>query len=267
MELTQRHRSHRSATAAICFVVACSSNKPRGAEDAAHVPRADATLVDVRPSDASMGSATPVASTARRGDLQVRVEWKNVPVAMRASPGRTACKTARPAAVAPTTTWGIPDVVVFIDGAVIPPTSARVVLADCVLAPRVLTTSQLVLESAVDRPARVTFAKRATIDVLAEIDTARPRTIQLPIAGHAVALPLDDGGVYELAAGEETAWVIASAHAGVTEANGALLVKDLAPGSYAVRAWLPPRAGAPSKLVKGTATVVAGDLAELVIAL
>src|SRR5262245_34352729 len=56
----------------------------------------------------SAGSAGG-AMTPKPGDAQIRVEWADVPVAARASPGRTPCNTPRAPSVAPTTTWGVPD--------------------------------------------------------------------------------------------------------------------------------------------------------------
>jgi len=242
---------------ALVLACACSSKKPRVADDARHT-RADALATDA-PSNAATIDAPPI-SNAKTGDLQVRVEWKDVPVPMRASPGRTACKTARQPAVAPTTTWGIPEVLVVVEGAAIPPVASHVVLAGCALAPRMIAATTLVLESAVDRPAKVAFAKRGDLASIDKLDKAAPRDIQLPIAGHQVILPLEASGIYELSVDTETAWIVSSGNAGVTEPNGQLLVKDLAPGKYAVTAWLPPRAGATAKIAKGTATIVAGDL-------
>ena len=243
------------------LLAACSSNKPRTADDATHTPPPprDAIVVDAPP---------PIVSSAKTGDLQVRVEWRDVPIPMRASPGRTACKTPRLPAVAPTTTWGIPEVLVVIDGSAAghggatgPQPANRIVLADCAFSPRIVAATSVVVESAVDRPAKLSFTKRG--EALDKLEAGTPRAIQLPIAGHAVTLPLDANGIYELTADTESAWIVAASNAGVTEANGALLVRDLAPGTYAVTAWLPPRAGATAKRVTGSATVVAGDLADL----
>jgi len=255
----------------VVLLVACSSNKPRTADDATHVARGDAPAIDAIAIDAP--PAAPI-STAKTGDLQIRVEWRDVPIPMRASPGRTTCNTPRLPAVAPTTTWGIPDVLIIVEGAAIPPSATHVVLADCVLTPRLVAASSLVVESAVDRPASLTFAKRGELASITKLDTGKPIPIQLPIAGHTVTLPLEANGIYELVASPagqpraESAWIVAaSGNAGVTEPNGALLVKDLAPGTYPVSAWLPPRAGAPAKLAKGSATIVAGDVADLTLEL
>ncbi|MDQ3341562.1 MAG: hypothetical protein M4D80_40945 [Myxococcota bacterium] len=246
----------------VLLLAACSSNKPRTGDDATHPPP------PLR--DAAFAIDAPVvvpSSAGKTGDLQVRVEWRDVPIPMRASPGRTACKTPRLPTVAPTTTWGVPEVLVVVEGATIPSASSRIVLADCALAPRIVASTSVVVESATDRPTQLSLAKRGDLASIDKLEKGTPRPVQLPIAGHAVALPLDASGIYELAADTETAWIVAAPNAGVTESNGALLVRDLTPGSYAVTAWLPPRAGAPAKLAKGTATVVAGDLADLTLTL
>lgn len=255
--------------ASLIALVACSSSKPRTADDApAHVTPAvaDASALDAAtpPVDAPRPPANPDAKT---GDLQIRVEWKDVPIPMRASPGKTACHTPRAPVVAPTTTWGIPDVLVVVEGATFPAREARLVLADCALAPRIVAASSVVVESATEMPAALTITKRGEISALDKLVAGTPRTLRLPIAGHEVAPPLDASGVYELAIAGETAWIVASQSASITEPNGGLLVKDLAPGSYPVTAWLPPRAGGPAKLVTASVQVVAGDLAELTLVL
>lgn len=246
---------------ALALALACSGPKPRAAEDAPvarDVPLAEA-------------AAAPNGVSGGNGDLQIRVEWKDVPISMRASPGRTACKTARAPAVAPTTTFGIPDVIVVVEGGMVPATRRRIVLADCALTPRVIAATDVIVESALDRPAKITFAKRGDLAALGTLDKANPISIMLPIAGHAVKLPLESSGIYELTSDGETAWVIAAtpprSTAGVTEADGQLIVRDLAAGSYSVTAWLPPRAGGDARLANGTAKVVGGELTAFVLEL
>ena len=226
--------------------------------------------------DVAAGSAKvdKVDSVPARGEVQVRVEWKAVPVAARASAGLTACQTARAAAVAPTTMWGIPEVIVIVDGAPAPVDAARslvrVLLADCMLAPRVGTGSELTVASGVDRPATVLVAKRGTLGSLPTLDgTAAATMVRLPIAGHAVGLPLEAGGIYEVRTVDvpaESAWVI-GATGEITDPTGQVLVRDVAPGRHAVTAWLPPRGGQAARVAHGTVDVVAGDLAELVVEL
>ena len=248
---------------AVCaLLVACSGGKTRTIEDAKH-PAAG--------SDAARADA-PVAivpAKAATGDVTVRVEWPKVPSAVRASPGPTTCGAPRLPQVTPTTTWGIPEVLVIVEGAPVTPAEARVRLADCALTPRLAIGSSLVLESAADRPARVTVARRRQAgDLRAKLPDGA-RTALLPVAGHAVAVAIEPGGVYELAAEgkePETAWIIAAGGA-ITDPSGVVLVKDVPVGAHAVRAWLPPRAGQPARFASGQVTVAAGDLAELVLQL
>lgn len=247
---------------AIVLLAACSSGKPHAVEDAkraaagSDAPRADAATAVTVP--------TPKATT---GDVQVRVEWQKVPAAVRASPGTTKCATPRLAQVAPSTTWGIGDVIVLVDGAPAVSGDARVRLASCAFVPRVAIGASLVVDSTADKPATLTLSQRAQAgDLRARSEAAPGRTIQLPIAGHAVSVALDAGAVYELAADGETAWIVA-ASAATTDGNGVALIKEVPVGDHAVRAWLPPRAGQPARHAAGKVTVAAGDLAELTLQL
>jgi len=239
---------------ALASLVACSGNKARPGDDALHAPRGDAPSSDAAP--------TPSSTT---GDAQVHVEWKAVTAAARSSPGRTPCNTPRAASVAPTTVWGIPDALVLVDGA--PPITgdARVVLADCALRPRVAAGTTLVIESAVDRPARVTLVKQGTVADNGAFRPGPPRVIQLPIAGHAVSVALDPGGVYLLAtdgADPETAWIVA-VPAAITDASGQATVKGLSAGRHAVTAWLPARGNQLQHRAGTSVDVPANDLAEI----
>ena len=188
---------------------------------------------------------------------------------MRSSAGRTPCGTPRAPSVAPTTTWGIPDALVVVEGvpstAAAPPT-AHVTLADCALTPRIAAGAALAITSAVDRPARLVLRKRGALDHLTAGD---PVPVQLPIAGHTVTAALDAGAIYSLetdAPDPEIAFV-AAVPGQVTDATGHALVRDLSPGPHAVTAWLPPRAGQPARIGHGTAIVTAGELTELTVAL
>lgn len=254
--------------ALLVLAAACSSNKPRTADDATpHTTSSAPAIVTDAPPLVDAAPPRPANPDAKTGDLQIRVEWKDVPIPMRASPGKTACHTPRAPVVAPTTTWGVPDVLIVVPGATLPTHAPRIVLADCALAPRLVAATTAVIESAADRPTQLTVSKRGELAALDKLVPGAPRTLRLPIAGHQVLLPLDANGVYELAIDGESSWVIASTSAGVTEANGALLVRDLAPGTYPVTAWLPPRGGGQPRIAQGSATVVAGDLTDLTLTL
>lgn len=248
-------------TSLACFALACSSSKPRPVEDAVPAaPRHDAAIpVDAAPAGPTLGA------------VQIRVEWRAVPLAARASPGRTPCGTPRAPSVAPTATWGIPDAIVLVENAPGAAAEPRVVLADCALAPRAAAGAALLVESGADRPATVALAKRAETTALATLAAGKPRPLRLPIAGHTVSVELDAGGVYELtAAGADSAWLVAppaDTAAAVTDDAGELTLRDLAPGPHAVTAWIPPRSGQPARVARGTVTVVAGERAELTLSL
>lgn len=239
---------------ALLILVACGGKKSAG-EDAMRATR-DASVIDA---GSGSGSAAPP-----RGDAAIRVEWKAVPTSARQSPGRTACNTARLPAVAPTTMWGIPDAVVLADKAP-PPGEVRVTLADCALAPRIALASTLIVESAIDRPAKLTLTKHGTIASLGALKAGDATAIQLPIAGHAVSISLDPNAVYRLAidGSDDGAW-IANAPGGVTDVAG-LATLRLPPGPHEATAWLPARAGQEWKVVKSSVTVEANALAELAI--
>jgi hypothetical protein len=263
------------------IATAACSGKPR-AEDAARgvAARGEPVVVGDGGADgagaaeagagaAGGGAPDAAGAVAAVGDLQVRVEWADVPVAARTSPGRTRCNTARAPSVTPTTTWGIPDALVIVDG-VAPaggtPT-ARLALADCALSPRVAVGDTLAITSAVDRPAKLILRKRGTIDRLAP---GTPIPVMLPIAGHTAIVALDPGAIYSLETDDpdpEVAFVAAIAGAVVTDATGHAIIRDLAAGAHAVTAWLPSRSGQPARVGKATATVAAGDLEELTVKL
>jgi hypothetical protein len=202
-----------------------------------------------------------------KGDVQIRVEWKDVPVDARASPGRTTCGTARTASVAPTTTWGIGDVFVAID---VPadkkPSTHRVVLADCALSPRAsISSGTLAIASAMQTPTKVTLQRAGAMPLGTALKEDKPRDVFLPIAGHEVELALDAGTIYRIAAGDESAWIVATDHpfVAVTEPSGTVLLRDVRAGTHAVTAWLPPRAGQPARTAHGTVTLAAGGFAEV----
>lgn len=261
----------------VVLAAAACSGKPR-AEDAAHGVAARGDGPGAAPGDAAVGDAAPgdggssgdaAAAVQATGDLQIRVEWADVPAPARRSPGRTRCNTPRAPSVSPTTTWGIPDALVIVQGLArpAPPLIAHVTLADCALTPRVTVGDSLAITSAVDRPAKLVLRKRGTLD---HLTPGAPVPVMLPIAGHTVTAALEPGAIYSLETDEpdpEVAFIAAVPGGLVSDAAGHALVRDLATGAHAVTAWLPPRGGQPARLGHGTATVAAGDLAELTVKL
>ncbi len=259
-------------------LVGCSGGSARAHEDARRSsPVESSTDGRAAARDAAVRDAgPPLPAAPTTGDVQVRVEWIDVPPVARSSPGMTACATPRAAAVAPSTTWGIGDVLVLVDGAPSVTSDALVRWSACALTPRLAGGGALVVDSGADRPAEVRLVAHGTINAHGEIDSlgadaGGARLIQLPIAGHAVTTSLTPGHVYELvpagaAAAGDGAWLVGGAGA-VTDAAGMVVIAGVAPGIHAVRAWLPPRGGQPARRATGEVTVVAGELAELTLRL
>ncbi len=233
----------------LVLLAACGSNKVRTVDDAPRATIHDAGVV-----------RDAVTAT---GEAQVRVEWPDVPVPLRASPGRTPCNTARTPRIAPTTTWGVPDAFVLADGKATG--AARIVAADCALTPHAVVGATLAITSAVDHPVKLVLTRRGDVAHL-DAPAGDARTILLPIAGHEVTVALDDGAIYELAQGDETAWIVA-ARGLVTDATGQVHFRELPAGAFAATAWLPPRAGDPGHVARGKVDVVAGALGELTLGL
>lgn len=248
----------RAGAALAAVAVGCSSGTSRAVEDAKRPHASSEAPPPAEPAPA------PEPRPAPTGDISVRVVWVGVPVAARTSPGKTACGTPRAPQVAPTTTWGIPEVLVTLDGASLPATGAapeaRVRYGGCAATPRLVRGTSLVVESEDDHPTRV---------VLREQGGGAARPIQLPIAGHSVSVPLTPGGVYELVAAKgitDGAWIVAGPGT-ITDGSGVATFRDVPPGTYAARAWLPARGGQPARQAQGEVTVGAGDLAELTLEL
>ncbi|MGE0868785.1 MAG: hypothetical protein AB7P03_09490 [Kofleriaceae bacterium] len=247
------------AVIAIACAATCSSGKPKLFEDAKRVtPAHGDALGAVEPSD-----------RPGFGDVQIRVEWVDVPPEVRRSPGRTPCSTPKAPSVQPSTTWGIGEVAVMIDADPTPLNEATVRIVECALTPRLVVGSSLAIESSMQRPVKLSLAKRGELPAIDRLEQGSPRTIMFPFAGHSVVVELEPGSIYQLAtdaADPELAWLI-TGHAAVTDANGTVLIRDVPSGPRNVTAWLPPRAGQPARHATGQVTVVADDLAELTLRL
>jgi len=250
------------ALARVAIVLAACGGKTNSpaAEDAKRPPlHGDATP------DPPRDAAPP--ATGGKGDLAVRVEWRDVPVAMRTSPARTPCGTPKPPVVAPTTTWGIPDVFVAIDA---PYTgeerAARMAVGECTVSPRVAVGDYLALASTAPAPVKAVLTKRGELRAgTVELHDGAATTISLPITGHEARFVLDANSLYELAANGDSAWIL-SAAAAITDASGVATFRDTPSGSRAVYAFLPPR-GTKAMGNGASAGVTAGALAEVTIQL
>jgi hypothetical protein len=243
----------------VLFSLACSGK--HAVDD--HPPRRDATSLAAPPRDGAVGSKRAA------GDVQIRVEWHDVPIGARASPGRTACDTPRAPAVAPTATWGIPEVVVIVDGAPARGETERVVVGRCAIAPRVaIAAPALAIASAEAQPVALALVRDRDVAHLATPARGTPIAIALPIAGHEVSAPLERGAIYELAGtGVEPAWIAADAAGAITDATGQVVVRDVPAGAHAITAWLPPRAGQAARSGQATVEIKPGALAEVTIEL
>jgi len=237
----------------IAVLLACSSSPPKPEKE-------DRAPEHPTVHDAPAADTAPVAG---QGDVQVRVEWHDVPVVARASPGRTRCGTARAAAVAPTTMWGIPEVVVLVDGASMPLGEVKVTASECAITPRAVVGDRLTITSSAPGPLKLNLAaygpEPESID---GIPAGIP--VLMPIAGHQVTRTLESG--LHLLGGTGTGdpiWIVAKPNAVVTDANGQAVFKDLAAGSHVVTAWLPARGGQKPRLVTAKASVTAGTPGEL----
>jgi hypothetical protein len=238
----------------LLVVAACGSGKAK-VEDSRPAP----PVVQMHVSDA------PPAPASGAGDVSIRAEWNGVPAALRASPGRTPCGTAVRAQVAPTVTWGIPDAFVTLSGERAKPApdpGAKLVLDHCAPSPRALLSGdKLAITSTATQPAQVTVHR------FDKDGKAPAKPVFLPIAGHEVDVPLEAGGWYEIAAGDESAWVFATQklYAGVTDATGVVVLRDVPAGTYTVTAWFPPYAHGHPYGGQKQVTVTAGALAEVTV--
>src|SRR5262249_42212189 len=160
-------------------VLGACSGKPRP-EEAARPPAAG----DAAPGDAAGDAAAhPPGPPRTTRHLPAPVERPDGPgTAPRPPRGPPRRPPPAPPGAPRTTTWGIPDALVLVEGAPragAPPSAARVTLADCALTPRIAAGAALAITSAVDRPTRLVLRKRGAIDHLAAGD---PVPVQLPLA-------------------------------------------------------------------------------------
>jgi len=248
---------------ALVGLAACSGGKAKAVEDARSPPPKAGALPP------AVVHGYRVDAAAKTGDVQIRVEWKDVPQTLRAPGPNTKCGTPRVPALAPTTTWGVPDVLVIVDvdhGKAFAPLRARLVVEECDFAPRAIVAGPtVVLASAMLEPIAVTLQELAK-PLGGAAMAAKARTIYLPIAGHEVEAALEPDTVYAIAFGADDVAAVVSAttpYVAVTEPSGQVVLRDVPVGTHPVRAWLPGRNGADARSAAGAITVTAGQLADL----
>ena len=224
-----------------------------------------------------LAAAGSDGGVAGGGTINVRVEWKDAPVAARRSPGRDPCGAPRPPQAAVHTLHGVRDVVVWLDGierGKAPPpaaTAAAVALRACRLEPAVQ------LAPRADAPLTVTNLdeRRAAVELgWAEApggDVTVVARTALPVVGHAISAPQRPWltRVTADAAGDDAAWIVVPPHpyAAVTDEAGAAALADGPAGTYTARAWLRPGAGQPARAAQAEVTVTAGAAVDVVLSL
>lgn|GEM_PF-1526982 len=271
------------------MVAACGSKKPpTGRRDAgdAGAAAAAAALTDA----ATVDAAAPRAATdpsyrvipvdaASGGRLTVTLAWPTASAAMRRSPGRTRCGSARSPRALIGALHGVAGAVITVEVAAgkEAPLAAdvRLTVRDCAIVPRVLLAPGLggavEIQSQDEAPHRVVVT---AIDRDAKVAKAGPQlaAAALPAMGHVVGVALASAGTLRLAADgadDDAAYVIAPAHpyVALTDEVGAAAFERVPPGTYSVRAWLPPSGGQPALATTGAAVVTAGGDATLTLTL
>ncbi len=232
-------------------------------------------------SDGDAGGASSAVVAAPGGTIAVTVQWPDAPAAMRASPGVTACATQRPPRATIGALHGVAGVVVTIeDGVAGPPPPVadpvRLTVRACALAPRVAVVpglgATLELQSQDDGDHALTITEIGLPWATGAGDQPAITTrARLSGWGHTVALPLPTVGARMVVAdgAEDAAYVVVTAgpYAVVTAADGTAALAQVPAGTYTVLAWLPPAGDQAPMIVRGQATVVAGDRVELTLRL
>jgi hypothetical protein len=242
----------------------CACGQGKGKERDAQVVR-DAAVV--RAPDAGVR----ISDGGTGGRVKVKVEWKDAPAEMRASPGRDDCGEARPGYARVHTLHGVADVVVWIEGESGGGASepATVTVRGCHLEPAVqIGEGELRVTSLVEGRVAVEVA---TSDAIGEAEAKTPGArFELPVVGHTTAVPLT-APVTAVTTGvsEDAAYVVSPGvpHAAVTDETGAATLDGVSAGEHPVVAWLHGGAGQAARVVRGTVTVKVGEAVEVVLSL
>ncbi len=280
----------RAALPLLLALVACAGKDQRAGGD----PRrdgGDASAGPVAPGALDAAPVTPPGTVAPYllaaasadggvvggGAINVRVEWKDAPVAVRRSPGRDPCGAPRPPFAEVHTLHGVRDVVVWIDGIArgkAPPAEApaQLSLRACRLVPAVQIAARadasLQLRSYDDRRVAATLA-------WVEAPGAEPVTVahaELPVVGHEIAAALRPWAVRvtsDASGADAAAWVIVPPHpyVALTDEAGAAVLADVPAGTYTVRGWLRPGTGQAAREASGEVTIAAGGTVDVTLSI
>jgi hypothetical protein len=280
-------RAAALVAAALCACGSKPAARPRhDGGDAGPTPAIDAAGAAVTPAGPPDGAGPGYRLAALAADgavvgggaIAVTVTWPDAPSTARISPGVSGCGRPRPPRAAIGPLHGVAGALVWIEGATAgkappPAKPARLMVRDCGWSPTVAVVPRL--GSALELQAQDDAGHAVTITDLGAAWTspegAAPTSAtrgQLAAWGHTVAVPLPTAGVRQVTsdrAPDDAAWVLVTdqPYAAVTADDGAIVLERVPAGAHEVVAWLPPAAGQPAQLARGTATVVAGDKVEL----
>jgi hypothetical protein len=269
------------AGGAVALVLAACAGKPaatRG-DGAGSASPAGAAVLDARAAavpDDVPGARLGYRRAATAGTIEVRVEWADAPSTMRGSPGVSPCGAPLPPRVRVHTLGGVAGALVIADvpaGRGFEPAAVAAELAvevdGCVPSPEVVVRgplpTDLTVRSLDGRPHAVSITTVATLTSgQALLDAREPDgplpAVRLAWAGAAVRREVRESTLLRVATeGAPThpafVAVVGTPYAGVTDETGAVTLGAAPAGTYPVTAWLPPRAGAPARVARGSVTV------------
>jgi hypothetical protein len=253
-------RAANNVCAALAVVLCACGKKSAARHDAAPADAAPRPPADAAPALDDAGA---------RDGLTVRVEWKDAPSSVRASPGRDRCGDPLPPFATVHTLHGVADVAVWLDGTPAPDPEAHgatVTAEPCRVGPAVQVAQvgdSLRVRSLSEKWTNLAVAWSEAVGGAPETVVAR---IDLPVIGHTAAMPLAKEGLVAVA-GEAYVVVLPHRLAAVTDATGAAILTGVPPGEHTVRAWLRGAAGHPARLAEGKVTVRAGEAATVTLSL
>jgi hypothetical protein len=205
------------------------------------------------------------------GRVKVRVEWKDAPAAMRASPGRDGCGEQRPGYARVHTLQGVADVVVWIEGesGAPPDRPATVTVRRCHLEPAVqIGVGELRVTSLVEGRVSISIDSTDALDGPAKQDEVAE--LVLPVVGHTAAVAIAPWVTRVHAdVAADPAYVVTPPvpHAAVTDDTGAAMFDGVSEGEHGIVAFLHAGADQPARMVRGTVTVKAGEAVDVVLSL
>ncbi len=262
----------------LVLVAACSGKSQDKPEQRA---KPSPTVIDAAKPSAK-DAATTVAPTtyqsvtmtaSNSGTLKVTVDWLDAPAKLRASPGRTRCKTPRRPPVTVHTNGGVRDIVVSVVGVargkkLAAAGTTELAMRNCELSPPVVKLDRVGATLSIvndDDRRHSLVVERLGGDKLADIP--------LPVAGRRYELVAKKPGILRVrdtADEHNVAYVIVPAHpyVAVSGDTGQVELGQVPAGSYKLEAWQRPLAARlPPKKLVASIDVVAGGTKTLQLSL